>query len=157
VRRSTPATCSAATPLRPSDGGIAGARLANAARIIAIDLDDRKLEWAKGMGATHTIDASSGDVVDAIQVLTDGNGADVGIDTVGRPETWKQAFYGRDLAGTVVLVGVPTPDMQLELPLIDVFGRGESFKTAGTAAACPSVTSRCWSTCTSRVSISTRS
>jgi S-(hydroxymethyl)mycothiol dehydrogenase len=117
---------------------IAGARLANAAKIIAIDLDDRKLEWAKGMGATHTINAGSGDVVEAIQALTDGNGADVVIDAVGRPETWKQAFYGRDLAGTVVLVGVPTPEMQLELPLIDVFGRGGSLKSSWYGDCLPS-------------------
>lgn len=118
---------------------IAGARLANAAKIIAIDLDDRKLEIAKTLGATHTINPSSdGDVVEAIQALTDGNGADVVIDAVGRPETWKQAFYGRDLAGTVVLVGVPTPDMQLELPLIDVFGRGGSLKSSWYGDCLPS-------------------
>ncbi len=118
---------------------VAGARLAGAAKIIAIDLDDRKLEWAKGMGATHTINPSSdGDVVEAIQALTDGNGADVVIDAVGRPETWKQAFYGRDLAGTVVLVGVPTPDLQVELPLIDVFGRGGSLKSSWYGDCLPS-------------------
>ena len=55
-----------------------------------------------------------------------GNGADVVIEAVGRPETYKQAFDARDLAGRVVLVGVPTPDMKLELPLLDVFGRGGS-------------------------------
>ena len=118
---------------------IAGARLANAAKIIAIDLDDRKLEIARTLGATHTINPSSdGDVVEAIQALTDGNGADVVIDAVGRPETWKQAFYGRDLAGTVVLVGVPTPEMQLELPLIDVFGRGGSLKSCWYGDCLPS-------------------
>src|SRR5205085_5351183 len=112
--------------------------LANAAKIIAIDLDDRKLEWAKGMGATHTINAGSGDVIEAIQALTDGNGADVVIDAVGRPETWKQAFYGRDLAGTVVLVGVPTPDLRLELPLIDVFGHGGALKSSWYGDCLPS-------------------
>ncbi len=117
---------------------IAGARLANASKIIAIDLDDRKLEWATGMGATNTINASAGDVVEAIQALTDGNGADVVIDAVGRPETWKQAFYGRDLAGTVVLVGVPTPEMQLEIPLLDVFGRGGSLKSSWYGDCLPS-------------------
>ncbi|MET1037249.1 MAG: S-(hydroxymethyl)mycothiol dehydrogenase [Aeromicrobium sp.] len=117
---------------------IAGARLANAAKIIAIDLDDRKLEIAKGLGATHTINAGAGDVVEAIRALTDGNGADVVIDAVGRPETWKQAFYGRDLAGTVVLVGVPTPEMQLELPLLDVFGRGGSLKSSWYGDCLPS-------------------
>ena len=117
---------------------IAGARLANAAKIIAIDIDPSKLETATNMGATHTINAKEADVVEAIQALTDGNGADVVIDAVGRPETWKQAFYGRDLAGTVVLVGVPTPDMQLELPLIDVFGRGGSLKSSWYGDCLPS-------------------
>jgi S-(hydroxymethyl)mycothiol dehydrogenase len=113
------------------DGAIAGARLAGAAKIIAVDTDPRKLEWAKGFGATHTINVRDvDDVVVEIQHLTDGFGADVVIDAVGRPETWKQAFYARDLAGTVVLVGVPTPDMQLEMPLIDFFSRGGSLKSS---------------------------
>ena len=121
------------------NAAIAGARLAGAARIIAIDLDAKKLQWATGLGATHTIDASAvDDVVTALQDLTDGFGADVVIDAVGRPETWKQAFYGRDLAGTVVLVGVPTPDMTLELPLIDVFGRGGSLKSSWYGDCLPS-------------------
>ncbi len=109
---------------------VAGARLAGAARIIAIDIDDRKLATARQLGATHTINARQGDVVAGIQALTDGHGADVVIEAVGRPETYRQAFYGRDLAGTVVLVGVPTPEMTLELPLLDVFGRGGSLKSS---------------------------
>ncbi|MFC9898258.1 S-(hydroxymethyl)mycothiol dehydrogenase [Nocardia sp. NPDC127579] len=112
------------------DAAIAGARLAGARTIIAIDRDQRKLEWAKDFGATHAIDAGSEDVVERIQELTDGFGADVVIEAVGRPETWKQAFYGRDLAGTVVLVGVPTPDMTLEMPLIDLFSRGGALKSS---------------------------
>jgi S-(hydroxymethyl)mycothiol dehydrogenase len=112
------------------NAAIAGARLAGASKIIAIDLDPRKLEWAKRLGATDVIDAADGDVVEAVKVLTDGNGADVVIDAVGRPETWKQAFYARDLAGTVVLVGVPTPDVTVEVPLIDVFGRGGALKSS---------------------------
>jgi len=111
-------------------GAIVGAKLVGANRIIAIDVDERKLEWARGFGATDVIDARSGDVVEALQSLTGGFGADVVIEAVGRPETWKQAFYGRDLAGTVVLVGVPTPEMTLEIPLIDIFGRGGSLKSS---------------------------
>jgi S-(hydroxymethyl)mycothiol dehydrogenase len=106
------------------DAAIAGARLAGASTIIALDIDDTKLQWAKDFGATHTVNSKRQDTVKAIQELTDGNGADVVIDAVGRPETFKQAFYGRDLAGTAVLVGVPAPHMTIELPLIDVFGRG---------------------------------
>ncbi|MEV0028083.1 S-(hydroxymethyl)mycothiol dehydrogenase [Nocardia sp. NPDC050793] len=112
------------------DAAIAGARLAGARTIIGIDRDPRKLTWAKEFGATHTVDASAEDVVTRIQELTDGFGADVVIDAVGRPETWKQAFYGRDLAGTVVLVGVPTPDMTIEMPLIDLFSRGGALKSS---------------------------
>jgi S-(hydroxymethyl)mycothiol dehydrogenase len=114
---------------------VAGSALAGASRIIAVDIDPKKLEAAKRMGATHTVDSSQTDgdmgVVAAIQELTGGFGADVVVEAVGRPETWKQAFYARDLAGTVVLVGVPTPDMKVpDLPLIDVFGRGGSLKSS---------------------------
>jgi S-(hydroxymethyl)mycothiol dehydrogenase len=112
------------------DAAIAGSALVGAKRIIAVDTDDAKLAWAKDFGATHTINARSTDVVEAIQDLTDGNGADVVIDAVGRPETWKQAFYARDLAGTVVLVGVPTPDMRIDMPLLDFFSRGGSLKSS---------------------------
>ncbi|MET8148464.1 S-(hydroxymethyl)mycothiol dehydrogenase [Actinoplanes sp. NPDC049668] len=112
------------------DGAVVGAALAGATTIIAIDTDDRKLEWARGFGATHTINAREADVVEAVRELTGGNGADVVVEAVGRPETYKQAFYARDLAGTVVLVGVPTPEMTIELPLLDVFGRGGALKSS---------------------------
>jgi S-(hydroxymethyl)mycothiol dehydrogenase len=112
------------------DAAIMGARLAGAGKIIAVDRDPRKLEWAKELGATHTVNATDTDTVEAVQELTGGFGADVVIDAVGRPETWKQAFYARDLAGTVVLVGVPTPDMTLEMPLVDFFSRGGSLKSS---------------------------
>ncbi|MEV0693776.1 S-(hydroxymethyl)mycothiol dehydrogenase [Streptomyces sp. NPDC050388] len=112
------------------DAAVVGARLAGASKIIAVDRDEKKLTWAADLGATHTVNAGETDVVAAIAELTGGFGADVVIDAVGRPETWKQAFYARDLAGTVVLVGVPTPEMKLELPLLDVFGRGGSLKSS---------------------------
>jgi S-(hydroxymethyl)mycothiol dehydrogenase len=120
------------------DGAVAGARLAGAAKIIAVDTDPRKLEWAKGFGATHTVNAREVDAVEAIKELTDGFGADVVIDAVGRPETWKQAFHARDLAGTVVLVGVPTPDMRLEMPLIDFFSHGGALKSSWYGDCLPS-------------------
>jgi IMP dehydrogenase len=75
-------------------------------KVIGVDIDARKLEWARGLGATHVVDATQTDVVEAVRELTDGNGADVVVEAVGRPETFEQAFYARDLAGTVVLVGV---------------------------------------------------
>ncbi|MBY6683071.1 S-(hydroxymethyl)mycothiol dehydrogenase [Rhodococcus sp. BP-316] len=112
------------------DAAIAGAALAGASVIIAIDRDDTKLAWAQGLGATHTVNASNVDPIEAVKDLTGGHGADVVIDAVGRPETWKQAFYSRDLAGTVVLVGVPTPDMRVEMPMIDFFSHGGSLKSS---------------------------
>ncbi|MFI6320504.1 S-(hydroxymethyl)mycothiol dehydrogenase [Nonomuraea sp. NPDC050556] len=120
------------------NAAILGASLAGASRIIAVDVDARKLSWAQEFGATHVVNSREEDAVEAIRGLTGGNGADVVIEAVGRPETYKQAFYARDLAGTVVLVGVPTPEMQLELPLLDVFGRGGSLKSSWYGDCLPS-------------------
>jgi S-(hydroxymethyl)mycothiol dehydrogenase len=120
------------------DAAVLGASLAGARTIIAVDVDPGKLEWARGFGATHTINSREADAVEGIRELTEGNGADVVIDAVARPETYKQAFYARDLAGTVVLVGVPTPDMKLELPLLDYFGRGGSLKSSWYGDCLPS-------------------
>ncbi|MEU8200366.1 S-(hydroxymethyl)mycothiol dehydrogenase [Streptosporangium sp. NPDC049046] len=120
------------------DAAVLGAALAGASKIIAVDVDDRKLVWAKEFGATHTVNSRTSDVVETVKELTGGNGADVVIEAVGRPETYRQAFYARDLAGTVVLVGVPTPDMTLELPLLDVFGRGGALKSSWYGDCLPS-------------------
>ncbi|WP_327743517.1 S-(hydroxymethyl)mycothiol dehydrogenase [Streptomyces europaeiscabiei] len=120
------------------NAAIAGAGLAGAARIIAVDISDTKLATAVRMGATHTVNSRESDPVAAIRELTAGHGADVVIDAVGRPETYEQAFYARDLAGTVVLVGVPTPEMKLEVPLLDVFGRGGALKSSWYGDCLPS-------------------
>ncbi|MEU5892223.1 S-(hydroxymethyl)mycothiol dehydrogenase [Streptomyces sp. NPDC047461] len=120
------------------DAAVVGSSLAGASRIIAVDIDDNKLETAKKLGATHTVNSRNADAVEAIRELTGGFGADVVIEAVGRPETYQQAFYARDLAGTVVLVGVPTPEMKLELPLLDVFGRGGSLKSSWYGDCLPS-------------------
>jgi S-(hydroxymethyl)mycothiol dehydrogenase len=120
------------------NAAIAGAYLAGARTIVAVDVDDKKLEWAKGFGATHAVNSRETDPVEAIRGYTEGNGADVVIEAVGRPETYKQAFYARDLAGQVVLVGVPTPEMKLELPLIDLFSRGGALKSSWYGDCLPS-------------------
>ncbi len=112
------------------NAAIAGAQLAGASTIIAVDIDDRKLELAKGFGAHHTINSSEEDAVAKIQEYTGGFGADVTIDAIGLPEVYKQCFEARDLAGTVVLVGVPTPEMKVELPFQEVFGRGGALKSS---------------------------
>jgi S-(hydroxymethyl)mycothiol dehydrogenase len=120
------------------DAAILGAQLAGARTIIAVDIDDRKLEWARGFGATDVVNSRETDPVARIRELTGGFGADVVIEAIGRPETYQQAFYARDLAGTVVLVGVPTPEMRLELPLLDVFGRGGALKSSWYGDCLPS-------------------
>ena len=120
------------------DAAIAGASIAGATTVIAVDVDDRKLEKARHFGATHTVNSRETDPVEAIRALTGGNGADVVVEAVGRPETYEQAFYARDLAGTVVLVGVPTPDKQVTLPMIEIFGRGGALKSSWYGDCLPS-------------------
>ena len=120
------------------DAAIEGSRLAGAHTIIAVDIDPRKLEWAREFGATHTVNSAEEDPVEAIRALTGGNGVDVAIEAVGLPVTYEQAFYSRDLAGTVVLVGVPNPEMRIELPMIEVFGRGGSLKSSWYGDCLPS-------------------
>ena len=120
------------------DAAIAASSLAGARVIVAVDVDERKLDWARGFGATHTVNGSVVDAVEAIKALTDGNGADVVIEAVGRPETYRQAFFARDLAGTLVQVGVPDPSMTVELPLIELFGRGGALKSSWYGDCLPS-------------------
>jgi S-(hydroxymethyl)mycothiol dehydrogenase len=117
---------------------IAGARLAGAARVIAVDLDQRKLDLAVEFGATDTVLAGAADPVERVRALTGGNGADVCIEAVGNPKVMEQAFYARDLAGTLVQVGVPTPDMRIDLPMIDFFGRGGRLRPSWYGDCLPS-------------------
>ncbi|MCU1428213.1 MAG: mycothiol-dependent formaldehyde dehydrogenase [Actinomycetia bacterium] len=121
------------------DAAIAASRLAGARTIIGVDRDARKLAWAKDFGATHVIDASKEDPVEKIKALTEGNWADVCVEAVGRPEVLQQAFFARDLAGTVVQVGVPTPEMRFpDLPMIEFFGRGGALKPSWYGDCLPS-------------------
>ncbi len=112
------------------NAAVAGALYAGARQVIAVDVDGRKLAWARDFGATDTVDASTEDVVARLRELTGGFGPDVVIDAVGRPETFRQAIDARDLAGTAVLVGVPNPTMTFEIPLVEVFGHGGQIKSS---------------------------
>jgi S-(hydroxymethyl)mycothiol dehydrogenase len=120
------------------NAAIQGAKVVGATTIIAVDVDDRKLELATRFGATHTVNSANEDPVERIRELTGGFGADVVVEAVGRPETYEQAFYARDLAGTVVLVGVPTPEKQVTLPMIDIFGRGGALRSSWYGDCLPS-------------------
>ena len=120
------------------NAAIAGASLAGARMVIGVDVDARKLIWAQRFGATHVVDSSAADAVEAIRALTDGFGADIVIEAVGRPETYRQAFLARDHAGILVQVGVPAPDMTIELPMIELFGRGGALKSSWYGDCLPS-------------------
>ncbi len=121
------------------NAAIAGARMAGARTIVAIDLDDTKLAWARDFGATHTVNAAAGDPVEAVRAATDGLGADVCIEAVGNPKVLEQCFFARDLAGTVVQVGVPNPEMTMpQIPMIEFFGRGGALKPSWYGDCLPS-------------------
>ncbi|WP_329009524.1 MULTISPECIES: S-(hydroxymethyl)mycothiol dehydrogenase [unclassified Streptomyces] len=120
------------------DAAIAGACLNGAMKVIAVDVDDRKLDQAERFGATHTVNSRGTDPVAAVRELTGGFGVDVAIDAVGSPETFTQAFYMRDHAGLLVQVGVPEPGLKVELPLIDVFSRGGAIKSSWYGDCLPS-------------------
>lgn len=117
---------------------VAGAKLGGATTIIAVDIDEEKLARAREHGATHTVNSKQKDAVEAIRELTGGFGADLVIDAVGVQATFEQAFYARDLAGRVVLVGVPAPGTTWNIPLDEVFGRGGSIKSAWYGDTLPS-------------------
>jgi S-(hydroxymethyl)mycothiol dehydrogenase len=117
---------------------VAGAVLAGATTIIAVDLDEEKLATARAFGATHTVNSRTTDPVAAIRELTGGFGADVVIDAVGIAATFRQGFEARDLAGRLVLVGVPAPGTSWEIPLDEVFGRGGAIKSAWYGDTLPS-------------------
>src|SRR6202034_553354 len=74
------------------DAAVLGASLAGAGTVIAVDVDPRKLEWARQFGATHVVNSRETDPVAAIRELTNGDGADVVIEAIGRPDTYEQAF-----------------------------------------------------------------
>jgi S-(hydroxymethyl)mycothiol dehydrogenase len=120
------------------NAAIAASAVAGARIIIGVDIDPRKLQWAKQFGATHTVNSRDQDPIEAVRELTGGFGADVVVEAVGSPETYRQAFYARDHAGTLVQVGVPTPDMQIDLPLLELFGRGGALKSSWYGDCLPS-------------------
>lgn len=98
---------------------VQGARIAGAARIIAIDRLPGKLDLARQFGATDTVDASAVDPVDAVRELT-GGGVDHAIEVVGVPATIEQAFRMLDTMGTATVVGVAHPDAKVSITAADL-------------------------------------
>jgi S-(hydroxymethyl)glutathione dehydrogenase / alcohol dehydrogenase len=94
---------------------IQGARLAGAARIIAVDVVDKKLEFAREMGATHLINAKTVDPVEAARSLTVGFGVDYAFEVIGNPKTIAQAYESVHKGGTAVVVGVADENAELTI------------------------------------------
>jgi S-(hydroxymethyl)mycothiol dehydrogenase len=109
---------------------IQGARLARASTIIAVDLSSAKLAEAERFGATHTVDAGTGDVIGRVRELAGGNGVDFAFDAVGLPATLEQAVGSLDYKGTAVLIGVPPPGQELRLPLLPYFFAGSALRVS---------------------------
>jgi S-(hydroxymethyl)glutathione dehydrogenase/alcohol dehydrogenase len=94
---------------------IQGAVLASAEMIIAIDLLDRKLQFAKQFGATHLINASTEDPVQKIKDLT-GGGVDYAFEVIGQGAVITQAYQATRRGGTTVVIGVAAPGVQASIP-----------------------------------------
>ncbi len=112
------------------DSVIMGAKLAGATTIVAVDVDPKKLAWAKEFGATHTVNPREGDPVAKIKEITGGNGVNASFEAVGRAETIETAIWCRDLAGTCVIIGVAGQDAKLELPVAKLFDLGGSVRVS---------------------------
>ena len=94
---------------------VQGARIVGARRIIAVDVAEPKLEYARTMGATHTVNAAEVDVVAAIKDLTDGRGVDYAFEAIGVTETIEQAYAATKKMGTCVVVGVTRADVRVNI------------------------------------------
>ena len=94
---------------------VQGARIVGARRIIAVDVAEQKLEYARTMGATHTVNAAEVDVVAAIKDLTDGRGVDYAFEAIGITETIEQAYAATKKMGTCVVIGVTRADVRVNI------------------------------------------
>lgn len=107
---------------------VQGARLAGAARIIAVDLLDHKLELARDFGATHTINARHQEPVAAIQELTGGWGADYAFEVIGNAVTIQQAYDAVRKGGTAVVVGVSPEDATVPINAVGMMRSGKTLR-----------------------------
>jgi S-(hydroxymethyl)glutathione dehydrogenase/alcohol dehydrogenase len=95
---------------------IQGARIKGAGRIIAIDMNETKLQMAKEFGATETINASQADPVGQVMAATEQRGADVAFEVIGLQQTIDQTIMMTRRGGQAILVGVPKMDAMVQIP-----------------------------------------
>jgi NDMA-dependent alcohol dehydrogenase len=94
------------------------AALAGAAKVIAVDLKDAKLEYARRFGATHTVNGTAGDAVEQVRALTAGRGVDFAFEVVGLPSCMRQAFDVLARCGVAVVVGIGPTAAEVSIPVI---------------------------------------
>jgi S-(hydroxymethyl)glutathione dehydrogenase/alcohol dehydrogenase len=99
---------------------IQGARIGGASRIIAIDQFESKLEMALGLGATDSINSTTGNAVEQLRELTDGRGVDHAFEAVGLPVLIRQAVESLAIRGTATIVGVPPAGAMIEFPFLAI-------------------------------------
>ncbi|HUX87184.1 MAG TPA: Zn-dependent alcohol dehydrogenase [Chloroflexota bacterium] len=118
---------------------VQGAKLAGAARVIAVDIRDNKLEFAREMGATHLINASREDVVERVKALTGGYGVDYAFEVIGNPKTISQAYDSVRKGGTAVVVGVADETAELTIQPVWMMRQAKTLMGCAYGSARPQV------------------
>ncbi len=99
---------------------IQGAALVGAEKIIAIDVLDNKLEYARQLGATHPVNARQVDPIAAVKEITGGLGADYAFEVIGNPRTIQQGYQLIRRGGTLVVVGVSPTGVEVSFPAASI-------------------------------------
>lgn len=107
---------------------VQGAALVGAGPIIAADIVPQKLEWARQLGATHTVNPKEQDLLEAVRSLTEGRGADYAFEVIGRAETIQQAYAATRKGGTMVVVGLTPMGTTIPLDPLDLLRSEKTIK-----------------------------
>jgi alcohol dehydrogenase len=104
---------------------VMGAHLAGAATIVAVDVQPAKLELARELGATHVVDASTADAIEAVKDIT-GGGVDFAFEMSGVPQSAQSCYEMTARGGAVVMAGIPAPDVTFPIPTAAHVANGRS-------------------------------
>jgi len=113
------------------------ARVRDCSTIIAVDVHDSRLDLAKELGATHTVNSLTQDLGEALDTITGGNGVDYVVDTTGRPELLRAAADQIAVRGTVALVGAARPGTEVTFEIGASLVRGWTFMTVVQGSSVP--------------------
>lgn len=116
---------------------VMAAQVSDCARIIAVDIHDSRLELARELGATHTINSLTQDLGEALNEITEGGGVDYVVDTTGRPELLRAAADAIAVRGTVALVGAARPGTEVSFEIGASMVKGWTFKTVVQGSSVP--------------------